>query len=188
MPKNIRLHDVVTKSGDGGTSEMPGYARRISKDSIIFECVGSIDEANAALGNAREILKEYLTSDHWNSKLDDIQNNLFHLGADIIKMTTRIDESHIQMLETDIDNINKLLPPLESFVIPQGRSSSVHVARTSVRRAERKYWKLVNARSLVPDIVLVGYSGTYLNRLSDFLFVFGRYIHRLASPEEKIWT
>lgn len=181
-----RIQKIITRNGDRGMSDLPGYDAKISKGSVIFECIGSIDEANSYIGLSRELLKAELAE--FSTLLDSIQNDLFDLGADVIKITEKVGVDQIQKLEDAAFTINDKLPALDSFVIPQGISSPLHVARVNVRKAERKYWELCDTRNFTPhDDESHNYPGIYLNRLSDLLFILGRHVHRPVINEEKIW-
>lgn len=182
-----RLDKIITKYGDTGVTELPGLNHRISKGSDIFECIGAVDEANSYIGYSRTVLKNELSQ--FNQLLDTIQNDLFDMTADIIKTTSKIQEEHIDYITEQAEQIKKALPPLKSFIIPKGVSSSIHLARVNIRKAERKYWRFMNDQ-IVSLMIQENqhYPGKYLNRLSDLLFIIGRYINHHCKDIEEIWN
>jgi cob(I)alamin adenosyltransferase len=118
-----------------------------------------------------------LDNDAIADQLQEIQNDLFDLGADVatpneIDGALRIVASQVQRIERDIDVMNAGLAPLESFILPGGSSAvaALHLARTIVRRAERVAVALHEAEPLNPQLL------AYLNRLSDHLFVAARFV------------
>ena len=163
----VHLTKIYTKTGDTGTTSLANN-RREKKDSPIIIALGAVDEANSAIG---------LIPQDGNHKLfDEIQNDLFDLGADLCGSDKiKITQDYIDRLETYIDGTNGLLQPLNSFVLPTG---PIHFARTVVRRAELKVWwakEYEEINDLIPK---------YLNRLSDLLFVLARYYNK---GNEKLW-
>jgi cob(I)alamin adenosyltransferase len=176
----VNLDKIYTRGGDHGETSLAGGAR-VAKSHIRVETMGSVDEANAAVGLARL----HTQGEHARESdrmLARIQNDLFDLGADLArpqetakdaqpaKSALRIVQSQIDRLEAEIDTLNANLAPLTSFVLPGGTAASayLHLARTIVRRAERLAVALRASDSTNPLIV------TYLNRLSDHLFVLAR--------------
>jgi cob(I)alamin adenosyltransferase len=172
MADVVRLDKIYTRGGDAGETSLAG-GKRVAKSDLRVEAMGTVDEANAALGIAR-----LHASGDPDAMLARIQNDLFDLGADLArppdaapaKSALRIAQSHVDRLEREIDGLNESLAPLTSFVLPGGSPASahLHLARTIVRRAERVAVALGAAEPLNPLIV------TYLNRLSDHLFVLAR--------------
>ena len=172
----VKLNKIYTKTGDDGTTGLVRGPRR-RKDDLRLDCIGTVDEANAALGVVRLSTTSMPKID---TMLGRIQNDLFDLGSDFATPGTdkpedgkvlRIDAAQAAWLEQMIDTYNDALEPLTSFVLPGGTAlaSAFHVARTVVRRAERL---AVALRASEPDTnadALI-----YLNRLSDLLFVLGR--------------
>lgn len=160
----VHLTRIYTKTGDDGKTST-ATNERIDKGSNLIEAVGSVDEANSAIGMASEF---------HNDIIDRIQNDLFDLGAELSGATTiTISEERIVNLENIIDDYNEYLEPLNSFVLPTG---SLHNARTIVRRAERQVWRVDGINPNIPK---------YLNRLSDLLFVMARYHNK---GNEKLWV
>lgn len=167
----VKLTKIYTKTGDLGSTGLGDGSRR-QKYDIRIEAIGAVDEANAAIGIAR-----LYTQNNDDRMLTHIQNDLFDLGADLCmpqdrksKPTLRITHKQVERLESEMDQMNETLKPLNSFVLPGGSPASayLHLARTIVRRAERIIYTLKEKESLNPEI------GIYLNRLSDHLFVLAR--------------
>jgi cob(I)alamin adenosyltransferase len=166
----VRLTRIYTRTGDKGLTAL-GNGRRVPKDSLRMEAIGTVDEANAAIGLARLHAKGKA-----DALLAAIQNDLFDLGADLCvpegekRPRLRIAGSQVERLEREIDAMNAKLKPLESFVLPGGTAlaAQLHLARAVVRRAERVMVALAKKEKLgVPALC-------YINRLSDHLFVLSR--------------
>ncbi len=165
---------IYTKKGDEGTTQLLG-GRLVKKNHSKLECYGSIDELNAFIGN----IYDDEINDLDKKTLIKIQNQLFNLGSCIafdgrkenIKLP-QIKEKDIEMLEKSIDKMDASLPILKNFILPSGMStvSKCHIARTVCRRAERNLVSLANEENIDPLHL------KYLNRLSDYLFVLGRWI------------
>lgn len=168
----VRLNKIYTRTGDSGTSGLVDGSRT-SKAGLRMIAIGEVDEANAAIGVAIAALG----SGDVPTKLRTIQNELFDLGADAatpgeIEGALRIVESQIERLELEIDAMNTDLPALNSFILPSGSAgvSALHLARTIVRRAERAAVALSEVEPVNPRLL------SYLNRLSDHLFVAARHV------------
>ena len=185
----VRINRVYTRGGDTGQTSLIG-GERVSKASLRIECYGTVDELNATLGLARCALETSAAGAELLPILDRLQNQLFNLGAQLAtpeaerraQMPTITDE-HVSALERDIDRLNEGLPELRSFVLPGGGFSSAyfHLARTVCRRAERLTVTLAQEHEV--DAQQIG----YLNRLSDALFVFGRYAATTEGRDEPLW-
>ena len=167
----VRINRVVTRGGDGGETSL-GDGTRLRKDAARVEAIGSVDEANAAIGLLRLHTSEWPETD---AMLARIQNDLFDLGADLCVPgeagdRLRLNDAPGARLETEIAVMNANLPPLTSFILPGGTPAAAHahLARTIVRRAERALVRLAAEEALNPALV------RYLNRLSDHLFVLSR--------------
>jgi len=177
----VTLNKIYTKTGDDGTTAL-GTGERRPKYDLRVEAYGTIDEANAAIGVARNQLGEAAAT--LDPLLSRIQNDLFDLGADLATPDDgraldyeplRVVVSQVERLERDIDALNGDLEPLKSFVLPAGSpaSASLHLARTIARRAERLMVSLATQEpDKVGDAALI-----YVNRLSDFLFVASRWVN-----------
>jgi len=182
-----RIPKVVTRLGDDGTTAL-GSGRRVHKDDLRVEAYGAVDELNAVLGLA---LAAGLT-DALCGPLVRIQNELFHLGADLCapeeaklgRPLPGIEERHVAALDEWLAALNSELPPLENFVLPGGDlgAASLHVARTVCRRAERAAVRLAHAEPVGPQVV------PYLNRLSDVLFLAARAQGRAGGRNEPVWN
>ena len=169
----VKLNKIYTRTGDDGTTGLVDGSR-CPKHSARIEAIGAVDEANSALGLAAVALMGEARAD-----VTRIQNDLFDLGADLAtpgddftpgEMTLRIVPSQADWLEGRIDAATERLTPLTSFVLPGGSESAarVHVARASVRRAERAMTDLASHEPVNPAAL------AYVNRLSDFLFQLAR--------------
>jgi len=179
---------IYTKTGDGGETGLFGGGR-VSKDHPRVEAYGDVDELNAAIGLARSI--------EMMPRIDEVlvplQRDLFAIGAllatpDREKMKKQlekasIDDRRIAELEHAIDDGDRELEPLTSFIVPGGtpKAAALHVARTVCRRAERRVIALPPTEE-IPPIVLV-----YLNRLSDLLFTLARVANHRAGAGEVTW-
>ena len=168
----VKLNKIYTRTGDGGdTSLVDG--RRVAKHSRRPAAFGEVDEANSVIGLAR-----LHTSDDADEMLSRIQNDLFDLGADLAtpegdSPALRITGDQVTRLETEIDDMNSSLEPLKSFILPGGTEAAawLHLARTVVRRAERRMTELAT-EEVVNDTAM-----KYVNRLSDHLFVLARILN-----------
>ncbi len=178
----VVLNRIYTRTGDTGETAL-GSGARLSKAHLRIHAYGTVDETNGNLGVVR-----LHTQDAAFSTLDTmlvrIQNELFDLGADLCVPDTgdkppheplRMLASQAERLEQEIDALNEDLQPLRSFVLPAGHAAAthLHVARTVCRRAERLMVELkLQEGEHVNDHAL-----TYINRLSDFLFVASRWVN-----------
>ncbi|HEY3349976.1 MAG TPA: cob(I)yrinic acid a,c-diamide adenosyltransferase [Thermoanaerobaculia bacterium] len=190
----IRINRVYTRGGDAGETSLVG-GPRIAKDAIRIQSYGTVDELNAILGLARTANRETPgASDQDRARLDALltrlQNELFNLGSDLATLPQDrhpkqpvIEERHVTFLEKTIDEMNAGLPELRSFVLPGGGwvSAFLHQARTVCRRAERLVTTLARQESVGPHALV------YLNRLSDLLFVLGRWAARARRENEPLW-
>jgi cob(I)alamin adenosyltransferase len=171
----VVLNRIYTRSGDDGTTAL-GSGERRPKHDLRIASYGTVDETNAAIGVARLHLKDVRELD---AMLAMIQNDLFDLGADLSlpqregkAERLRVMASQVERLERDIDSMNEKLAPLTSFVLPGGTPGAayLHLARTICRRAERMMVELASR----PDEPVSEAAISYMNRLSDFLFVASR--------------
>src|SRR5580692_12233266 len=174
----VVLNKIYTRTGDDGTTALGTGARR-KKYDLRVAAYGTLDETNAAIGIARLHTASDLTLD---AALSRIQNDLFDVGADLCTpgkgrgpdgARLTVTQAQVDWLEGEIDRLNDHLAPLKSFVLPGGTAAAayLHLARTICRRAERLIAELKDRpNESVGDEVL-----KYVNRLSDFLFVAGRY-------------
>ena len=189
----LNINKVYTKTGDSGKTRLVG-GQQLDKDNLRIVCYGEIDELNSIVGICIENLKQNLHSHNHVEKLIKIliriQHELFNLGTlfatlekEQIESLPKIDESHLENLENDIDNFNESLPSLTSFVLPGGsmNNSFLHLARTVCRRVERKAVSLNKVERINPQSI------QYINRLSDAFFVFSRWIVFIEKKEETLW-
>ncbi|MGB5238516.1 MAG: cob(I)yrinic acid a,c-diamide adenosyltransferase [Flavobacteriaceae bacterium] len=183
---------IYTKTGDSGTTALFG-GTRVDKHHIRINSYGTVDELNSWIG----MLRDQDLKQQDSEMLISIQNNLFTLGAmlatDPEKATLKsgkdrldiplIHETDIRKLEEAMDLMNEDLPPMTHFILPGGHKSvsSCHIARTVCRRAERMT-SLLNENEPLEGVIL-----TYLNRLSDYLFVLARKLSQQFKVEEVKW-
>ncbi|MFG1282446.1 cob(I)yrinic acid a,c-diamide adenosyltransferase [Xanthobacter autotrophicus] len=182
----VKLNKIYTRTGDDGTTGL-GTGMRVPKYDLRVDAYGAVDETNAAIGIARLHLAGEAALD---AMLARAQNDLFDLGADLCVPPTagetpgtalRIVPTQVSRLEADIDTLNAELSPLTSFILPAGTPASayLHFARTVCRRAERIMVEL----SHQPDEAVGGPAIQYVNRLSDLLFVAGRYANARGAAD-----
>ena len=174
-----RLSKIYTRTGDQGTTGL-GDGTRIAKDHPRVEAIGTIDELNSAIGTvlAYDIPKSI------QECLDKVQHDLFDLGGELcIPEHTIISEQETRFLESTLDTLNDDLPSLKEFILPSGglATSHCHLARTICRRAERRCWTLHEYTPINPHAL------TYINRLSDLLFVACRILARHENGSEVLW-
>ena len=185
----VKLTKIYTRTGDEGMTGLSDFSRTRKTDPRI-EAYADVDEANSALGLAISFAQGEF-NDETMRLLINIQNDLFDLGADLSNPLNenyeyeplRVNEAMVDGLEVAIDQHNKDLGKLDSFILPGGSSlaAALHVARTVVRRAERATWHAIEAYGIEPAKKGHPNGGVsitaakYLNRLSDLLFVLARY-------------
>lgn len=181
---------IYTRTGDAGDTGLFGGGR-VPKNHPRVEAYGDVDELNAAIGFARSIEQ----MPRIDEVLVPIQRDLFAIGAllatpDRDKMRqhlekARVDEDRVGQLEQAIDDGDRELEPLRSFIVPGGtpKAAALHLARTVCRRAERRVVSLSESGiDEIPQVVVV-----YLNRLSDLLFTLARVANRRAGAGEVTW-
>ena len=174
-----RLTKIYTKTGDDGKTGL-GDGSRIEKFNLRIEGLGNIDEINSVIGI---ILSENIPAEE-SEWLKKIQHDLFDIGGELsIPNFTKLGILKVEFLESNIDNMNKELSPLKEFILPGGSkvSSYTHLARTICRRVERNLFKL-NQTEKVNEFSL-----KYINRLSDFLFVFARHLNKSKNINDIFW-
>lgn len=168
----VQLTRIYTRGGDKGKTSLSD-GRRVVKHDLRVAAYGTVDEANAVIGLARQH-----TEGEVDALLSRIQNDLFDLGADLATPESeapkypplRIVAAQVEALEQAIDRYNEALEPLKSFILPGGSAASawLHFARTVARRAEREMTALAEVESINTEAI------RYANRLSDLLFVLAR--------------
>lgn len=177
---------VYTKKGDSGTTQLIG-GTRVPKSSLRIEAYGTVDELNSYIG----LIRDQEVGEVTKKEILEIQDRLFTMGsllaADPEKSKMKLPELtevDVEFLEKNIDRMDTELEPMKSFVLPGGHTtvSYCHLARCVCRRAERIAVDL-DQTSPVDPILL-----TYLNRLSDYLFVLGRKLSKDLNAEEHPWV
>ncbi len=182
-----RITRVYTGTGDDGTTGLVG-GQRVPKDSPRVAAYGAVDELNSHIGLAISLgLHAELVG-----ILRSIQNDLFHLGADLATREEdkprvggpQLEQRHVEALEAWLDRLNQELEPLENFILPGGSTgaAALHVARAACRRAERDAIALGRAEPIGPFVV------KYLNRLSDALFIAARYQNHAGGVSDVYWN
>jgi cob(I)alamin adenosyltransferase len=183
----VKLNKIYTRTGDDGTTGLVDGSR-VAKDDPRMAAIGDVDEANSAIGVAIAALRSGLAGFQGKSawiatQLERIQNDLFDLGADLAtpgedftpdEMTLRIVDGQVARLEAEIDRMNETLASLRSFILPGGSAgaAALHLARAITRRAERAAVTATQITPLNPAAL------SYLNRLSDYLFVAARAVNQ----------
>ena len=175
-----RLSRIYTRTGDEGTTGL-GDGTRVAKDSARVEAYGTVDECNSAIGL---VLAVPDLPPAVQGVLTEVQHDLFDLGGELcIPGHRAITDAHVLRVEQALDKFNADLPPLKEFILPGGgpAAAACHLARTIVRRAERRTWTVAREGELAPEPM------RYLNRLSDLLFVLARVLARHENGQEVLW-
>ncbi len=184
----VNLTRIYTRTGDDGTTNL-GDMSRTGKNDPRLKAYADVDETNSTIGLAiaagglRDDLVELLTA---------IQNDLFDLGADLCTPIIdnpaheplRVTEDYVTRLETACDTFNEEVEALRSFILPGGTvgAAHLHVARTVARRAERSTWAAIDMYHGGMNML----TATYLNRLSDLLFILARVANK--DTGDVLWT
>jgi cob(I)alamin adenosyltransferase len=178
---------IYTKTGDAGRTSLIG-GTKVPKNHIRINAYGTVDELNAWIG----LLNDQLSDTHSRKLLREIQDRLFTIGSslacdpnkEISMKIPDLKESDILLLESEMDSMNEKLPEIKSFILPGGHItvSTTHICRTVCRRTERVVVELNTIEPPGQPLIV-----KYLNRLSDYLFVLGRYIGLLNGVEEIKW-
>lgn len=176
---------IYTKKGDEGKTGLIG-GTRVPKNAIRIDAYGTVDELNSYIG----VVRDYEIDPESKKQLIEIQDRLFTIGSSLASDPEKsnmkipdLKESDVQILEQWMDDMDESLPEMRFFVLPGGNHavSFCHVARCVCRRAERIIVEL-NEKEFVAQLVL-----SYMNRLSDYLFVLGRKITKDLGAEEQAW-
>lgn len=178
---------VYTKTGDKGKTSLFGGAR-VPKHNARIESYGTVDELNSYIG----LVRDSIELEPERKTLKEIQDRLFTLGAILAAdpskdkeklQTPDLHDSDVELLEQEIDRMEESLPALQHFVLPGGHVtvSFCHIARCVCRRAERLSVALHEQQPVLPIVI------QYLNRLSDYLFVLGRFLAQELQAEEVKW-
>jgi len=196
----VTINRVYTKKGDAGDTGLVG-GQRVPKDDARIEAYGTVDELNAFVGAARQSILEGLAAPTTRPEsaaplqaladsLCRVQHELFNLGSilatlaeDVHPRQPRVTAADVERLEEEMDRCQEELPTLRSFVLPGGSraNTDLHVCRTVCRRAERLCVSLARQTEVDPFAV------TYLNRLSDALFVWSRFVALHLGTGELLW-
>ncbi|MDL2231641.1 cob(I)yrinic acid a,c-diamide adenosyltransferase [Porphyromonadaceae bacterium OttesenSCG-928-L07] len=177
---------IYTKTGDKGMTSLIG-GTRVPKNSLRLKAYGEVDELNAYLG----LIRSFPIGEQYKEQLIRIQHILFDLGGNLAtdtsvkecKVQLVVGESDVSFLEQAMDQLDELLPPLKTFVLPGGDQSTsfCHVARTVCRRVERRILDM-SEECEVDELVL-----KFINRLSDYLFVLSRKVAMDSGVQEVAW-
>jgi len=177
---------MYTRTGDKGETGLFS-GERVPKNSARVDAYGTVDELSSWIGYTRSLIND----SEMDALLERIQKDLFVVGAELAtrpkessEQNVQVTQSMVKLLEEEIDRLDAGLPPLSTFIVPNGvpASGALQVARTIARRAERRTVSLALNEPLNPAIV------SYLNRLSSLLFVLARVANRRAGVEEKKWA
>jgi cob(I)alamin adenosyltransferase len=190
----MRITRVYTRTGDRGTTRLVG-GQEVPKDHVRIASYGTIDELNAVLGLARVFNQRSGAASEAVERIDRmlhrIQNDLFNVGSDLATRPAdrwegmfRVGEEDVTRLEEWIDALNEDVGPLREFILPGGGpvGAFLHQARTVCRRAERELVSLMRAEPDVGEGPM-----RYVNRLSDLLFVLGRWAAKQLGEPEFLW-
>ncbi len=177
---------IYTKTGDQGQTSLYG-GKRVQKHSLRIDSYGTLDELNSYIG----LIRDLTHGSNQDELLSQIQHTLFdigsHLAADPDKTQLKkpaLEEVLIRQLEQAIDLMNEEIPPLKLFILPGGHPtvSHIHIARTLCRKSERRITELAFNEEI--NLIII----PYINRLSDYLFVFARYIAKQNNVKEYFWN
>jgi cob(I)alamin adenosyltransferase len=181
---------IYTRTGDDGSTGLFGGGR-VRKSDPRIECYGTIDELNASIGLAAAALAGSASADALQDWLRQIQHELFNIGSHLATPAESpsaaklppLEETMVGRLEMQMDQADEQLPKLRQFILPAGSEVAcrLHLARTICRRAERRIVAFAMDRPVSALII------TYLNRLSDWLFVMGRLANLRAGVEDVPW-
>lgn len=178
---------VYTRTGDKGMTGLFGGSR-VQKESPRVVAYGAVDELNSAIG----VAMSFMRNRSLRRQLEGVQNELFNIGSELASETTKRarggrmftnEKEKIAALERLIDEYDARLPSLKTFILPSGSQAGalLHLCRTVCRRAERETVRLSRKEKVNPHVL------TYLNRLSDLLFVLARYVNKTARKPETPW-
>jgi len=189
----VRITRVYTRTGDKGETGLVG-GKRVPKDSPRIEAYGTIDELNSIVGLARAFNEERITEGETHRFLDEvlrkIQDQLFDLGSELATPSDfayegmyRVGEGEVKGVEDLIDECQRELGPLKSFVLPGGGriGAYLHQCRTVCRRAEREILRLSRGEKIGE------WPLKYINRLSDLFFVLSRWVGKRQGEKEYLW-
>jgi cob(I)alamin adenosyltransferase len=189
----LAISRVYTRRGDTGETALAG-GQRVAKDSLRIAAYGAVDELNSFLGAARVTATELAAREPQLAMLPPIllrlQHELFNVGSilatlpdDVHPKQARVTEAEVKQLEVEMDRLNQDLPALRSFVLAgSGRlNAELDICRTVCRRAERACVSLARLEPVPAEAL------RYLNRLSDALFVWSRWVAHVTGIPETLW-
>jgi cob(I)alamin adenosyltransferase len=189
----VRITKVYTRRGDNGETALVG-GKRVVKHSSRVEAYGTIDELNSVVGIARVFNEESIEAGEAHRFLDEvlcrIQDELFDVGSELATPSEfvrdgmyRVSQGEVDRLEKLIDECQKDLEPLKSFILPGGGrvGAYLHQCRTVCRRAEREISRLSREEEINKNLI------KYVNRLSDLFFVLSRWIAKQTGEREYLW-
>jgi cob(I)alamin adenosyltransferase len=189
----MRITKVYTRTGDAGKTRLAG-GQQVWKDSLRVEAYGAVDELNASVGVVRvinaDMKEESIAAQRLEDELRWVQNKLFDVGSILATAPGQTFKNMPQVAARDVLRLEKLmdrcqndLEPLREFILPGGGKVSgfLHQARTICRRAERVCIALSKVEPVEPEII------KFLNRLSDALFVLGRWVAKTQGEPEFLW-
>ncbi|MFP3279268.1 MAG: cob(I)yrinic acid a,c-diamide adenosyltransferase [Candidatus Micrarchaeota archaeon] len=169
-----------TGNGDNGTTNLMNYGN-VPKDDLLVEALGSVDELNSSIG----VALFYIHDEKVRKELDNIQNDLFILGADLASTLTKnkvksFGPEPVKRLEDSIEDLAEVVGELRKFVLPRGAEGAahLHLSRAIARRAERSIVRAARKYSVNSEII------RYINRLSSYLFVAALYLNKIEGIEE----
>jgi len=182
----MKKSGVYTRTGDKGTTGLIG-GTRVSKTDVRLEAYGTVDEFNSQLG----VLVTYLNDECDRAFVLAIQHKLFSVGSYLatdqevtsLRDVSLISKAHIEEVEKEIDRLDEQLPPLRAFVIPGGGRAAAlcHVCRAVCRRTERRMSAAAEHYFVSPEVM------TFINRISDYLFILSRKLNVQDNIEEIFW-
>ncbi len=182
----MKKSQIYTKTGDQGSTGLIG-GTRVPKYHYRLEAYGTVDELNAQIG----MIRAWPADVHTNSLLTRIQEQLFMIGAYLatddagsnLRKKMPQNDVEIEILETEMDEMESKLPPLKNFILPGGHPAvaQCHVVRTVCRRAERRVNQMATETEVAPWVM------KYLNRLSDYFFVLSRRLSKYFEINEIPW-
>lgn len=187
--KNTKImkSSLYTRTGDTGTTSLVG-GERVKKNSVRLESYGTVDELSSALGM---VASDKTCPSELSLQINAVQNELFNIGSYLATAVAEgteprcesLDEAKMQRLEGWIDALDEQTPKIHAFVLPGGceLSAKAHMARVICRRAERRILELADVEWVDPSVI------TYINRLSDYLFIVARYANFIEGVGEIVW-
>ena len=181
------MSKIYTRKGDRGQTSLVG-GQRVSKCCDRLESYGTIDELNSTIG----LLITYCDDEHDVEFLTQVQQALFIVGgylatdnsASDVLPSTAVTSDMVNVLEAEIDRLDNMVAPLRQFILPGGTrgAAQAHICRTVCRRAERCMFRLIECGAVVDERVT-----SYINRLSDYLFILARKLNADAGTEDVTW-